>query len=82
MRTIVLFFLFLFTCSTQTNAQQLTDEQIKSTAHEVDEVFKEMLVYGEKLDYDKLTSGVDDTRAVGFITNGKYYALFSTLIMK
>lgn len=43
-------------------------------------MFQKMLVLAEKLEFNKLSSGVNDTREAGFITNEKYYARYSSLI--
>ena len=61
-------------------AQNLTMQQTNSIKNEVSIIFQDMLVFAEKLDFDKLSSGVDDRNKAGFITNGKYYAQYSTLI--
>jgi hypothetical protein len=45
----------------------------------VDSVFHSMIKAAEKLDYDKLTTGVDDRNYAGFIVNGAYYTEYETL---
>ena len=61
-------------------AQNLTDKKVESIKTEVETFFQEMLNHGERLDYSKLTLGVDDKKSAGFITNGKYYSQYSSLI--
>ena len=60
--------------------QTLTERQKVQIKNQVDSVFQKMVGYAEKLDFKQLSSGVDDTREAGFITNGKYYDRYSTLI--
>lgn len=61
-------------------AQNLPIYHTESIKNEVVAVFQDMLVFAENLEFDKLSSGVDDTHKAGFITNGTYYAQYSTLI--
>ena len=61
-------------------AQKLSPQQKESTIKEVEAAFEVMLGYAEKLDYNKLSSGVDDTRKAGFIINNKYYPEYASLI--
>lgn len=65
---------------TRTEAQTLSREQTETIQLQVDSVFQNMVSIAEKLDIDRLSSGVDDTREAGFISNGKYYARYSVLI--
>ena len=60
-------------------AQKLSDELIGTLKNEVDSFFYEMIDYAEKLDYDKLSSAVDDRYHAGFISNKKYYSSYSDL---
>ena len=39
-----------------------------------------MINAAEKLDYDKLTSGVDDRYSAGFISGGIYYTQYDSLL--
>lgn len=65
---------------TQAMGQTLSDRQTELIKSQVDSMFQKMLVLAEKLEFNKLSSGVNDTREAGFITNGKYYARYSSLI--
>ena len=72
---------FLLFCYFQTsNGQALSDQQKTLIENQVDSIFQKMIGYAEKLDYDALSAGVDDRYHVGFITNGQYYANYSTLL--
>jgi len=55
-------------------------QQEEAIINEVDANFTQMLAYGETLDYEKLSAGVDDSQQAGFIANGNYYAKYATLI--
>jgi hypothetical protein len=46
----------------------------------VDSIFHVMIEAAEILDYDKLTTAVDDRYKAGFITGGLYYAQYDSLI--
>lgn len=52
----------------------------KAIETRVDSVFHEMIKAGENLDYDKLTTGVDDKHRAGFIVGGTYYEKYDELI--
>lgn len=77
---ILISFLFSFSSALDIKAQTQTGQQFQSIKLEVEAIFQEMLISAEKLDYDKLSSGVDDSRNAGFIVNGKYYSRYSLLI--
>lgn len=77
---ISILFLLSFGFITQTIGQTLSDRQTELIKNQVDSMFQKMLVLAEKLEFNKLSSGVNDTRKAGFITNGKYYARYSSLI--
>lgn len=53
----------------KSNGQTLSKKQTELIKNQVDSVFLEMVVLAEKLDFDKLSLGVDDTREAGFIAN-------------
>ena len=73
---------FLFSCLIlmQATAQNLTEAEEMSIRSEVNRIFNDMLIIAEDLDYDGLSSGVDDRYHAGFIANGNYYAHYSSLI--
>ena len=77
---ILISFLFSFGIINHLDGQSLSKSQTELYKKQVDSVFQEMLAYAEKLDFDKLSLGVNDKHKVGFISNGKYYADYSTLI--
>jgi len=77
---ILIFFLQVSILSIPAEAQSLNGQKAESIKNEVEALFKEMLIYAEKLDYDKLSTGVDDKHSAGFIVNGKYYSKYSYVI--
>lgn len=65
---------------TKSKSQNLSKTQTELIQLEVDSIFQSMVVSAEKLDFDKLSSGVNDSHKVGFISNGKFYTDYSSLI--
>ena len=76
----LIFFLQLSILVLPADAQTLTEKKVESIKNEVETVFKEMLIYAERLDYSKLSIGVDDKHSAGFIINGKYYSQYTSVI--
>lgn len=66
--------------SAHLEGQTLSKSQTERIKNEVDSVFLKMVIFAEKLDFNALSSGVDDTHAAGFITNGVYYSDYASLI--
>lgn len=64
----------------QVASQSLSEQQTELISHQVDSIFRVMITLAERLDFDTLSEGVDDTEKAGFLTNGKYYTEYSTLI--
>lgn len=64
----------------QSAGQTLSKRQKEVIQNQVDSIFQKMVVLAEKLDFNELSSGVNDTRKAGFISNGKYYANYASLI--
>jgi hypothetical protein len=79
---ISIYLLLSFGFITQLEGQTLSNSQSESIKNEVDSVFLRMVGSAEKLDIKELNSGVDDIRIAGFVSNGKYYASYSTLAEK
>lgn len=79
-RTIFIAILLVFGFFSQSKGQTLSGRQTEQIKNQVDAVFQQMVVYAEQLDFDKLSSGVDDSWKAGFIANGKYYANYADLI--
>lgn len=77
---ISILFLLSFGFITQTKGQTLSNRQTEQIKNQVDSVFQKMVVLAENLEFNKLSSGVNDTHEAGFISNGKYYARYSALI--
>lgn len=81
-KLIIIFLSILMTLGffKQTVGQNLSKNQSEQIKTQVDSVFQVMLKYAEALDFDQLSSGVDDSHATGFIANEKYYPNYSLLI--
>jgi hypothetical protein len=73
-------FLLSFGFIAESDGQTLSKKQTEHIKNQVDSIFQHMVVLAEKLDFDALNSGVDDTHGAGFISNGKYYPDYSSLI--
>lgn len=65
---------------TKSEGQTISEKQTVLIKNQVDSVFQKMIALAENLDFDKLSSGVNDTHRAGFVSNGKYYAAYTTLI--
>jgi hypothetical protein len=63
------------------HAQKLSEKQKIKIENELEKVFEEALRDGEKLDVDRIASGVDDRRKAAHIVNGAYYSTFDSLMM-
>jgi len=72
--------LLLFGFINSSNGQMLYSIQNPVIENQIDSIFKEMLTLAEKFDYDGLNKGVDDRYKAGFISNGKYYFDYASLI--
>lgn len=73
-------FLLSYGLSAQSGGQTLSKSKTELIKNEVDSIFQKMIVFAEKLDFNALSSGVDDTHEAGFITNGKYYSDYISLV--
>ena len=73
-------FLLSFVFIAQSEGQTVSKEQTEIIKNQIDSVFQKMLVFAEKLDFDELSSGVNDKYEAGFISNSKYYTDYSSLI--
>lgn len=83
MRKLIIFsisFFLSFGFITKSKSQNLSKTQTELIQLEVDTIFQKMVVLAEKLNFDKLSSGVNDSHKAGFISNGKYYTNYSSLI--
>lgn len=81
-KLIFLSLFFLLSCGfiSKSKGQTISKGQADLIANQVDSLFQSMVVLAEKLDFNKLSSGVEDTHKAGFITNGKYFDDYNTLI--
>ncbi len=82
--TIVLACFLIIGFLEQSNGQNLTSQQKSKIEKEVDSVFHSMIKAAESLNYDKLSTGVDDRYNAGFIVNSVYFPTYDSLarIMK
>lgn len=76
---ISLFLLISFGFNSNLKCQTLSVAQKEITKNCIDSIFQSMVAIAERLDFDKLSSGVDDSHGAGFISNGKYYTDYLTL---
>lgn len=60
--------------------QTLSEKQSEQIKNRVDSVFQKMVAFAEKLDFDAISSGVDDSHGAGFITNNRYYLRYDSLV--
>lgn len=65
----------------KSNAQPLSGKQETAIKSQVNTLFREMISYAEKLNYDKLGEGVDDRYHAGFLVAGNYYTDYDSLIV-
>jgi len=72
--------ILLFGFINTSNGQMLYSIQNPVIENQIDSIFTEMLTLAERLDYDGLGKGVDDSYKAGFISNGKYYSDYASLI--
>jgi hypothetical protein len=77
--TMILCILFSGTIASL-KGQSLTDAQKVHIEKEIDSVFTISVKAAESVNYDKISGGVDDRHQAGFITNGRYYADFNSLL--
>jgi len=77
---ISILFLLSFGFISNSKGQNLSKAQAEIVSNQVDSLFQRMVVLAEKLDFNELSSGVDDTHKAGFMSNGKYYTDYSSLI--
>ena len=77
---VTIFFAVFLGIIHQVEAQTLSNKKITLIENQIDSIFLSMLDFAERLDYDKISNGVDDKHKAGFITNGNYYSDYSSLI--
>ena len=71
---------FLFGLIEYSTGQVISNQQKAKIEEQVDSVFHDNIKSAERLDFDRLTQGVDDKYHAGFILNGTYYATYDSLI--
>lgn len=77
--TVSLICFLAFGCIEQSNGQNITDLQKSIIEKQIDSIFHTMIEAAENLDYDILSTGVDDRHNAGFIVNGSYYTTYDSL---
>ena len=60
--------------------QEVSELQKSEIEKQIHTIFRSMVKEAENLDYDKLSSSVDDRYNAGFITNGAYYTNYDSLV--
>ena len=56
------------------------NQQSSMIERQIDSIFHVMIKAAENMDYDRLTTGVDDRYKAGFITGGVYYTQYDSLL--
>jgi len=77
--SILLACFLIFGFIQQPSGQNLSNQQKSTVEKQVDSVFHEMIKAAEKLDYNKLSTGVDDRYNAGFIVNNIYFSKYDSL---
>lgn len=66
----------------ESKGQNLSKKKAELITSQVDSAFQRMLVYAEDLNFDALSLGVDDTPEAGFISGGRYYSTYASLVKR
>jgi hypothetical protein len=74
--TISLICFLTFGFNGQSKGQCLSNLQKSKIEKQVDSIFHTTIKAAEKVDYNKISMGVDDRYNAGFIVNGLYYGRF------
>lgn len=83
MKKLFIISAFVFTTfgfNTPLEGQSLSEKQSEQIEKHIDSVFQKMVTFAEKLDFDAISSGVDDSHGAGFITNNRYYLRYDSLV--
>jgi len=78
--TITLVCIFLVGFNGQSRGQSLMKLQKSTIEKQVDSIFVTMVKAAERVDYDKISTGVDDRYNAGFIVNNTYFTKYDSLI--
>ena len=78
--TITLICILIVGFNGQSNGQNLTKLQKSTIEKQVDSIFVTQVKAAEKVDYDKISTGVDDRYNAGFIVNNTYFTKYDSLI--
>jgi len=78
--TLSLIWILVFGFNVSTIGQNLTIPQKLKIEKQVDSIFNVMVKAAEKVDYNKISMGVDDRYSAGFLVNNVYYPTYESLI--
>ncbi len=78
--TLLFMIIFAFAFTNARSSQKISPKKINKIKPEIDSIFQVMVSYAEKLYYDSLQFGVDDTRHAGFIIDNTYYSTYDSMI--
>lgn len=67
-------------CNGLSKGQSLSNLQKLKIEKQVDSIFLTMVKAAENVDYDKISSGVNDKYNAGFIVNNSYYSKYDSMI--
>lgn len=72
--------LFMLVITAESFGQKITKQQKSKIENQVNTIFQEMIAAAENMDYDKLSTGVDDSQNAGFIVGNVLYVTYDSLI--
>ena len=78
--TIVFLTIIYFGSVEQSKGQNLTSIQRSKIERQVDSIFLYMVKAAENVDYNTISTGVDDKYNAGFIVNNSYYSSYNSMI--
>jgi len=78
--TILIICILTVGLNVQLKGQNLTNTQKSRIENQVDSIFLVAVKAAEKVDYDKISVGVDDRYNAGFIVNNSYYSKYDSMI--
>jgi len=77
---VLLAAVFLVCNSKYLSGQELSSSKKSVIEKQLDSLFQASIKAAEKLDYDKLSLGVDDRLSAGFISNNSFYPSYDSLV--
>jgi hypothetical protein len=79
-RTIFFICILIFGFIGESKGQELMSIQKSKIERQVDSFFLSMVKAAENLDYNTISTGVDDRHNAGFILNSSYYSKYDSMI--